>query len=116
MTFFVGQRIICVDDVPAKGVIPYWETGELIRAVPCLDGLTRGHVYTVRDFVIGFDGTSYIRLKEIVRPSLRNKNSEVPYRASRFRPLTERKADLTARQRIFDQMLHDLPVVEKVRP
>lgn len=83
MTFRVGQKVVCVD---ASGVI---------SAKP----LSVGPVYTIREL---FDDPTYghgVILEEIINGiSLRG---EFGYRSSRFRPVVDRKTDIS----IFTKML-----------
>ena len=87
MTFRVGQKVVCVDGVPDDGrqfIIP----------------LREGAIYTIRGFVrahYGRDETC-LHLCGIVNPA---PYSECGFRAARFRPLVERKTDIS----IFHRML-----------
>ena len=76
--FWVGQKVVCVDDVPV--IHHKVRTG--------MHGLTRGNVYTVRK--IGkYDHSSLgeyigVWLTEIVRPA-----PDTPFDYVRFRPATD---------------------------
>ena len=99
MSFYVGQKIVCVDakiDRPEGMIIRGYAT------INNLDGLTEGQVYTIRSIrrcweseIPGFF------LEEIIRP-LDFDGEEAPYRSTRFRPLVERQTDIT----VFQQILH----------
>lgn len=90
--FVVGQKVVCIDNVPRAA--PPW-----INYIGGMDGLTKGRIYTVREVgLISFiDGYSpCIRVAEIVRPT-----DDGPYLACRFRPVVERKTDIS----VFTRML-----------
>ena len=103
MNFHVGQKVVCVDD-----------------KIPCRS-LANGSIYTIRWFGLHVDphfGTNLcVRLAEInPRPEesellkdYPEALADVPYYASRFRPLVTRKTDIS----IFKRML--TPNQEKVR-
>lgn len=80
MTFQVGERIICVDDAPHPGRAWYGPR------------LQKGAEYTVRDYVPPHyaDDGPCIRLNEIIRLC-----DGIGFRASRFRPLIEKKTDIS---------------------
>lgn len=81
--FHPGQFVVCVDDAPVTTAI--------------MDGLRRGHVYTVRWAGTGtdVDGSKFagIRVEEIVRPS-RDGSDDTPYSQRRFRPLDDDRLDV----------------------
>lgn len=82
MVFRVGQKIICINASPfAFGWPNPWAVGE---------ELTDGTIYTV----LAVDGDA-IQIMEIKRPF------RWGYAASRFRPIVERKTDIS----IFTRML-----------
>lgn len=83
MSFHVGQKVVCVDDKPFNGG---------------LDGLIAGNIYTIRGFGECMSGPLGIRLVELLRPKPAN---DMPYLARRFRPIIERKTDIS----IFTAML-----------
>jgi hypothetical protein len=93
MTFRVGQKVVCVRDDCARedGVIE----------------LVKGQIYTIRWCGLDGDGRtswSCVRLDEIFRDAsvlgYRN-NIDCPFAANRFRPIVERKTDIS----IFTRML-----------
>lgn len=99
MTFKVRQKVVCIN---AKGGFINL-CGEVIDS----HELTEGAVYTIRSIGM-FDSVLAVRLKEIVRRKLAlgykpqpGNNWDQPFRASRFRPLVERKTDIS----IFTEML-----------
>jgi hypothetical protein len=87
--FRVGQKVICVNDVEYPHAY----------GLPGMDGLTKGHVYTVREVGLSswVDGRPAVRLAEIVRP-----HDDVPFWAHRFRPLVERKTDISVFKKLLD--------------
>jgi hypothetical protein len=103
MTFRVGQRVVCVDDAfHPRG------TAALVHGRSYLlsgksHGLTRGSVYTVRSLAVAHDGGPAIHLEEIIRSPAHPVLGEIPYRASRFRPVKE--TDIS----IFTAMLSPTP-------
>ena len=85
--FFVGQKVVCID-AQSSGGHPWF---------PC--GLTEGHVYTVRGVgeydCIWLGRNLCMWLEEIVR------GEDVPFHVRRFRPLVERKTDISCFTRIL---------------
>lgn len=92
--FQVGQKVICVDDAQ---IIP---SSNPIDQIP----LECGSIYTVRwigpQYFSGLDKIVLsVRLEETLRPF------DYPFGADRFRPVVERKTDIS----VFTRMLtpHD---------
>lgn len=88
MTFRVGQRVACVDANPYRYV-----SRDDDSYIASVDGLKTGGTYTIRQITISsFKGIAYlgIRLLEIERPF-----GDVAFDASRFRPLIERKSQIS---------------------
>ena len=112
MSFYVGQKIVCIDNTLKNG------RGEIIvgvrgthRAVGDLDGLQIGQIYSIRGFGESWEtGELGVFLNEIIRPLEPGGPDEIPYRISRFRPLIERKTDISAFQRICDDITNKQPV------
>lgn len=96
MTFQVGDKVVCVDDKVGRFRNPreMYSDG--------LDGLALGHIYTVRR--VGpcpqpvHGGMLSLWLTEIERPP--NAYGEPGYAAARFRPVVERKTDISLLIRI----------------
>ncbi len=83
MTFRVGQKVVCVDDIPSPGKVWYTQKP------------TVGHVYTVSGHGVGYYGDyPVIFVAELNNPL-------IGYRETRFRPIVERKTDIS----IFKAML-----------
>lgn len=101
MSFRVGQKVVCVDDDPHgdNGIFP-----------------TKGKIYTIawsgqwRHPAYG-DTNPCVHLVEIKRPASKQIFCVVPYLASRFRPVAERKTDIS----IFKAMLKDTKAPALVR-
>lgn len=91
MTFKVRQKVVCIN---AKGGFINL-CGEVIDS----HELTEGAIYTIRSIGM-FDGVLAVRLQEITRRKPDNR-WDLPFRADRFRPLVERKTDIS----IFTEML-----------
>ena len=84
--FYVGQKVVCVDDVPVQ-----------LRVGDPTFPLRSGEVYTVRGFA-DQRGDKCILLCEIFEPEL----ADLGYFARRFRPAVERKTSIE----IFTRMLN----------
>ena len=97
--FRIGQKVVCVDDAPEEGRA--WKGGE---------SPTEGSVYTIRS--IHFDnGVQILGFEEIERSDYSKqfwKDQNLGYLARRFRPVVERKTDIS----IFRALL--TPSKEKV--
>lgn len=92
--FYVGQKVVCVEDRPHM----FYKRGS-----PAMDGLRKDTVYTVR--AVGIDPhwkTPALWLVEIVRP-IRGSKTEIGYDPRRFRPVVERKTDIS----IFKEILNN---------
>lgn len=82
MTFRVGQKVVCIR---ASAGILYGETDAVV-----------GHIYTVRGF-FHFGDVAGIHLEEITNPPMDCSSGyhERYLACSRFRPLVERKPDIS---------------------
>ena len=85
-----GTEIVCVDDSPGR-----WKHPAYVRPSGGMDGLSRGAIYTVRDFVMTVHGVLSVRLNEIARPIRPADVFEVGFLPERFR-LLEVHPSLTA--------------------
>ena len=96
--FRVGQKVVCIYD----GWQSFFHPGE---GKP-----EKGIVYTIRDvYVRDRDGSAFLRFEEIRNPLIyRNGEAECSYAAHRFRPVVQRKTDIS----IFKALL--TPSKEKV--
>jgi hypothetical protein len=96
MSFHVGQKVVCVDASPTGKYLP--------RGVTCsnddMHGLKLGRVYTVR-YVGDFRDLPVCCLDEIIRPVEPLTGKESGYAQARFRPVVERKTDIS----VFTEML-----------
>lgn len=96
MAFRVGQKVVCVEAWSRYGL----GRGDEI-------GPTQDSIYTIREIGVGLHPTCpdelHVRLDEIVNPVIEYKcgKYEVAFRATRFRPVVERKTDIS----VFTAML-----------
>lgn len=102
MTFYVGQKVVCVDD----SVHPEWNVNPDFRYCGDLDGLKRGLIYTIRR--VGYDkidGDPVIWLQEIIRTEW-PLAGESGFHQLRFRPLTEteKQTDISVFREILDRV------------
>lgn len=90
MSFHVGQKVVCV-------------SGPLIKVLDGRPLPTVGDVYTIRAIKRGFhrDFGRSVLLNEIVSPTHPEDGQELGFFAIRFRPVIERKTDIS----IFTAML-----------
>jgi hypothetical protein len=84
MMFRLGQKVVCVDD----DIVGKNPTSIIPPHLPKLH-----QVYTVRGFIKSDDGREFVYLCEIVNP-IRN-NHEPAFAPFRFRPIVERKTDIS---------------------
>lgn len=97
MAFFVGQKVVCVDAHPSNGC--HWaDTHVLDERV----------IYTVSAVAIDDEGDPVLMLREISRD-----NWAIPfdpwyawYGAFRFRPVVERKSDISALTALLNPANH----------
>jgi hypothetical protein len=80
--FRVGQKVVCVDAGPCD-----WTYQSM---------LTLGQVYTIRNF-----DRRGAPLLDGIADFLRSDGEVVGWRKERFRPLTEKKTDMEARNELF---------------
>lgn len=84
MTFYVGQKVVCVDATVSRGF--HWDKGES----PC-----EGTIYTISRISRDEDGEiilSFFELQRTLR-SIRIYGENVGYWSNRFRPLIERSTE-----------------------
>jgi hypothetical protein len=108
--FHVGQKIVCVDDLDDISLAE--KLGLFI--VGDLDGLTKGAIYTIRALITDpVTGVYCARLHEIHRQPMpyRGGTFEVGFRITRFRPVVEKKTDIS----IFTRILDDVSKRETVK-
>lgn len=84
--FYVGQKVVCVDDTP-RSQKTY--------------GLTRGRIYNVRGICENARGEVGLQLEEILIPEKLMNGDERGFYVDRFRPIQERKTDIT----VFTEIL-----------
>lgn len=87
--FYVGQKVVCVDDKPNHP--SYAPTG--VKILPWDSVLKEGEIYTISEFAEHpiYPKGLHVRLVGIVRTAGFNS----PFRVSRFRPLVEKKTDIS---------------------
>jgi hypothetical protein len=95
MTFRVEQKVVCVGGNGTSKPPGFWKAWarEWGLALP-----QRGTIYTVRDTRIAADGSQRVRLCEIVNPVIEFTDApdqEPWFWASHFRPIVERKTDIS---------------------
>lgn len=89
--FRVGQKVVCV-------------RGPLVCVPSGVIDATIGEVYTVRGFYVSpLDGQQGMHLDEIHNPTHSFTGMEYGFYPSRFRPVVERKTDIS----VFQKMLTD---------
>ena len=98
MMFRVGQKVVCIGTVGSPNVD--WEAWvscwKIIRP-------SRGSVYTVRDIRMGAI-RQHVRLVEIINPNAEFKDAQPQepwFWAEAFRPIVERKTDISALQALL---------------
>lgn len=92
--FHVGQKVVCVD---VSGV-----EGEIRKgAIYTICGVTNIDPCGVRDDQIV---APYVHLDEIARGPCPMCGSRVPFTAMRFRPITERKTDISELKKLCEPM------------
>lgn len=102
MTFFyVGQKVVCVNDKPLAGFAPFGGAEKLIV----------GAVYTIARILVDSHDIEIVHLEEVHRDqqSIEDWGPDCGYRAVRFRPIVEKKTDIS----IFTAMLN--PSERKVK-
>ena len=98
MNFRVGQRVVCVD--------PTWGCSGPLQASNCPNLPTKGTVYTVRG-LISHNENLFLLLAEITNPSVRdlfNRITEAVFEAHKYRPVVERKTDISVFRRLLDEI------------
>lgn len=99
--FKVGQKVVCVDNNPHPG--RGWPKGECP---------SKGVIYTIKDMWIDFkESVEVFEFVELNRPiSSIMFGYKSGYAASRFRPVVERKTDIS----IFTAILNPAKTKERV--
>jgi hypothetical protein len=91
MSFHVGQKVVCVDaNFKSRGALYLDGDGDLKRSSGNTGGLRVGEVYTVAKIRVGeMENTLFL-----VEVGARGPK-DTGYRFSRFRPIQERKTDIS---------------------
>lgn len=101
--FYVGQKVVCIDDIRHKNYLPKGCNGSW----PSLSWPQKNYVYTIKD-INRIMGVKTLILSEISNGCYFSHGifgPESGYAAARFRPVVERKTDIS----IFEAMLHNAP-------
>lgn len=103
MTFRVGMKVACIDDEPHSLYTPWAHHSDM-------DGLKKGTVYTVRSVGL-YNGVPCIWLHEIVRGIARGweELGEAGFSPKRFRPVVERKTDISFAHEILRKVSDRVP-------
>ena len=104
--FYVGQKVVCVDNKPRIDADHF---GPFRRTFPM--PLTIGEIYTVRGFDRNgsYDYGLYLIECRSTYPARRD-GTERGFYSSRFRPLVERKTDISIFTKILDKTKSKEPV------
>jgi hypothetical protein len=95
MTFRVGQKVVCITAPRKNG---NWSG---------LHPSVKGRIYTVREtYTSPYNGKLSLRFEEHINPICPCWDIECGYTAERFRPIVERKTDIS----IFTAMLRPCKV------
>lgn len=101
MAFNIGQKVECVGGGKSARPQAFWDAWRAEHGVTLP---RRGTIYTVRDARLAANGTQRIRLAEIINPAVPFSDApdqEPWFRSASFRPVVERKTDIS----IFIKML-----------
>ena len=107
--FQIGQKVVCVDDST---------TNPTTRASLQSQGMiwpSKGLIYVIRWIGRWYfnDGPLLaVRVAEIINPTVTwsdGDTDELAFLASRFRPIIERKTDISAFTKILDDVRHKAP-------
>lgn len=97
--FHVGQKVVCVDDDPRD------LAGRNVATLrPSIQWPVKGHVYTIEAKAVHWN-MPVLKLIEIKNGPGREKGrhiNEIGFAAARFRPVVERKTDIS----VFKAMLN----------
>jgi hypothetical protein len=96
--FKIGEKVVCVN----AGTTPGNRGGECWCAG---EQLYKGHVYTIRSIHLDRYGDRVVWLDEVRRGDLARAEwgDEVGYCVTRFRPIVEKKTDISAFTHILDR-------------
>lgn len=105
--FYVGQKVVCVSDEPKN---PCVLNGRILADDYWPNFPKKGKIYTVRGFFCDDPDLCGIYLVELINPVRHYTKGFVEggFRAENFRPLEERKTDIS----IFTEMLKDKELAE----
>lgn len=89
--FYVGQKVVCVDDRLTPGRL--WAD-----SVPPVEG----GIYTIVSIVTNDSGNEALVLAEAPRGPMSRAFGAYGYHSRRFRPVVERKTDISLFQRMLN--------------
>lgn len=106
MAFRVGQPVECIDDSHRPyGTVCTGYDGKMIVIGERDYPLKRGRIYTIRELTTShISGEPALKVEEILRRGF----GDNPFRASRFRPIVERKTDISCFKAMLNPSLEDL--------
>ncbi len=98
--FYVGQKVVAVTAPEGHDhfVVPKWAHLKITEPVV-------GQIYTVRGFILSTKKEEYLYVEEIINERMNFKGDgliEPAWPVLRFRPLVERKTDIS----IFERLLN----------
>lgn len=96
MSFHIGQRVVCIND-QMDGGATRWKDA----TYPVF-----GQIYTVRGMAV-LPGGLILRLEEIICPTFGRDNEEAGFGADHFRPVIERKTDISVFQRMLNPNMRE---------
>lgn len=102
--FFVGQKVVCVNNDPCTKRSPNaWWNG---------DRPTLGQIYTIKRIILDWESYEIVHLVELDRSETAKERfgPDVGYGSYRFRPLIERKTDISIFTQILDSVKSKEPV------
>jgi hypothetical protein len=108
--FHIGQKVVCVNDIVKfpLGSKRTGHDGTVWTSTGNMGGLRAGAVYTIRGFSLcPVDNAPTVLLEEIMREEIMRygvSQGEAGYCISRFRPVIEKKTDISIFTRILDDV------------
>lgn len=104
--YYIGQKVVCIDDT--LDLIDPKFVGYVLYGD--LNGLTKGNIYTIRDIFNDpdFPEDLVCYLEEIKRDVDERLNIEMFYCITRFKPLEEKKTDISVFIKILDNINNNI--------
>ncbi|ASY62500.1 hypothetical protein SJ05684_c10420 [Sinorhizobium sojae CCBAU 05684] len=91
--FYVGQKVVLAEPYGADAIIRATINGDVLPSPEV--------VYTIRRIRPPFEGIVFILLNELVNHTTPGTDDEASFNAARFRPVVDRKTDIS----VFTDML-----------